>query len=92
MVLQDVNALAFVEILKNEKKMKKIKLFIVILVIAIFTGCSYGNKYDKLILTDQNTGKQYLLRYNIGDTYFISEKVIKIIGNDTICVFEIMGN
>ena len=80
------------ENMENMENIKKIKLFIVILVIAIFTGCSYGNKYDKLILTDQNTGKQYLLRHHAGDTYFISEKVIKISGKDTICVFEIMGN
>ena len=58
------------------------------LVVVLFTGCSDGSKYDKLILTDQNTGKQYLIKHNIGDTYMIDEKVVKISGKDTISVFE----
>jgi len=57
--------------------------------VSLFTGCSDGGKYDKLILTDPNTGKQYLLKYNLGsDAYMIDEKVFKISGKDTICVFE----
>ncbi len=58
------------------------------LAVVLFTGCSDGIKYDKLILTDQNTGKQYLIKHNIGDTYMIDEKVVKISGKDTISVFE----
>ena len=58
------------------------------LAVVLFTGCSDGSKYDKLILTDQNTGKQYLIKHNIGDTYMIDEKVVKIRGKDTISVFE----
>ena len=56
--------------------------------VSLFSGCSDGGKYDKLILTDPNTGKQYLLKYNMNDAYMIYEKVIKISGKDTICVFE----
>ena len=58
------------------------------LAVVLFTGCSDWSKYDKLILTDQNTGKQYLIKHNIGDTYMIDEKVVKISGKDTISVFE----
>jgi hypothetical protein len=58
------------------------------LAVVLFTGCSYGSKYDKLILTDQNTGKQYLIKHNIGDTYMIDEKVVKISGKDTVIMFE----
>lgn len=58
------------------------------LAVVLFTRCSDGSKYDKLILTDQNTGKQYLIKHNIGDTYMIDEKVVKISGKDTISVFE----
>jgi hypothetical protein len=60
----------------------------VILFLHIFTGCSNGSKYDKLILIDQNTNKKYLIKHNIGDTYFIDEEIIKISGKDTIVVFE----
>jgi hypothetical protein len=58
------------------------------LAVVLFTGCSDGSKYDKLILTDPNTGKQYLVKHNVGDTYMIDEKVVKISGKDTISVFE----
>ena len=58
------------------------------LAVVLFTGCSDVSKYDKLILTDPNTGKQYLMKHNVGDTYMIDEKVVKISGKDTISVFE----
>ena len=58
------------------------------LAVVLFTGCSDGSKYDKLILTDQNTGKQYLIKHNIDDTYMIDEKVVKISGKDTVIMFE----
>lgn len=51
-------------------------------------GCDNdGDKYNNLILTDENTGKKYLLKHNFVDSYFIDEAKIKIVGNDTILVF-----
>lgn len=59
--------------------MKKFKIITyVMLAIGLLSGCVSGNNYDELILTDPNTGKQYL----------IHESVIKISGTDTIIVFE----
>lgn len=56
----------------------------------LLQGCGDdGSKYDGLILTDTKTGRQYLLKYTgPGDTYFIDEKVIKIIGKDTTEVWD----
>ena len=63
-----------------------IKLLLVLLV--LFSSCEDSDKFDGLILTDENTGKKYLLKHNGGDTYFIDEQVIQISGKDTIVVFR----
>ena len=54
------------------------------------TSCIFkdGDKYDGLILTDTKTNKVYLLKHNIGDTYFVDEKVLQINGKDTTEVFK----
>jgi len=65
-----------------------LNVMILSLLVAFISGCSDGSKYDKLILTDNNTGKQYLMKHNMGDTYYIDEKVTKISGKDTIDTFE----
>lgn len=54
----------------------------------LFSSCVDGDKFDGLVLTDENTGKKYLLIYNIGDTYMIREQVFQISGKDTSVVFK----
>lgn len=67
----------------------KIKYFIYMLIALIaLSSCTNYDNYDGLILTDNETGRVYLLKHHIGDTYMIDEKVIKIIGRDTTEVFE----
>ena len=75
--------------LKNMINMKnlKFKTLYGILIMLFFIGCADVDKYDGLILTDKNTGKQYLMKHNIGDNYFIDEKRTIISGDDTITVF-----
>ena len=69
-------------------KNKTIKSILLLFVIVIlFSACS-TNKYDGLILTDENTGKKYLLKHNLGDTYFIDEQILYISGKDTTLVFR----
>lgn len=64
----------------------KIKTLLVLLIMTIlFCSC---NKYDGLILTDENTGKKYLLEYNFGNSYFIKEQTLLISGSDTTYVFK----
>ena len=65
--------------------MKKIILLFVIL---FLSSCVDGDMYDGLILIDQNTNKTYLIRHNIGDTYFIDEKQMKIQAADTTFIFD----
>ena len=55
---------------------------------SIFYSCSDA-KYNGLILTDENTGKKYLLKQDdIANTYKISEQVKVIVGNDTTLMFK----
>jgi hypothetical protein len=72
--------------MKRFQKITKGVLY-ALLCVVILSGCD-GSKYDGLILTDTATGREYLLKHNILDTYFIDEKVVKIMGNDTTRVFE----
>lgn len=52
-------------------------------------SCGYtGDKYDGLVLTDENTGKKYLIKHNVLDTYMIYEHTIEISGTDTIYKFK----
>lgn len=70
--------------------MKKIGILMTVFALSI-VGCGgSGSKYeyDGRILTDTNTGKRYLLKYCCGDTYFVSEEVIVINGNDTTKAFR----
>ena len=68
--------------------MKKFGL-IFILFVFLFSGCrSDYDKYDGLIVTDNETDKTYRLEHIVGDNYFIHEKIIKINGRDTSIVFE----
>lgn len=48
----------------------KFKCLCLVLVFGLISGCG-DISYDGLILKDEKTQKQYLLRHNIGDTYFI---------------------
>ena len=57
-------------------------------VLSVLSSCSNDTQKDGLILTDPNTGKLYLLRHNIGDTYFINERKMLIIAKDTTWVFK----
>ena len=62
--------------------------FILLVMCCLFSSCEDGNKYDGLVLTDENTGKKYLLKHNVGDTYMIDEQVLQISGKDTTLVFK----
>jgi len=62
--------------------------FILLVMCCLFSSCIDGSKYDRLVLTDENTGKKYLLKHNIGDTYMIDEQVLQISGKDTTLVFK----
>ena len=65
------------------------KAFSILLVMCcLFSSCSDGSKFDGLVLTDENTGKKYLLKHNIGDTYMIYEQVLQVSGKDTTLVFK----
>ena len=57
-------------------------------VLSVLSSCSNDTEKDGLILTDPNTGKLYLLRHNIGDTYFINERKMLIIAKDTTWIFS----
>lgn len=71
----------------NQMKNKTIKSILLLFTLVIlFSACS--SKYDGLILTDENTGKKYLLRHNLGDNYFIDEQTLYISGKDTTLVFK----
>lgn len=70
-------------------KFKTISKYLLYLIVCVgILSCTDHDKYDKLILTDIKTGRVYRLEHNVGDTYFIDEQVIKIMGKDTITVFE----
>lgn len=62
--------------------------FVTVLLFSVLSSCSNDTQKDGLILTDPNTGKLYLLRHNIGDTYFINERKMLIIAKDTTWVFN----
>lgn len=47
----------------------KLKLFLLTLVVITLIGCTTGDKYNNLIVTD---GKRvFILKHNIGDNYFL---------------------
>ena len=71
------------------KYLRKKLSYVLLLCLVIFSSCE-GNEaeYDGLILTDIKTGRVYLLKHNMSDTYFVDERVIRIIGQDTTEVFE----
>ena len=52
------------------------------------TGCGKYGEVDGLILTDNQTGKKYIIEHNVGINYIIKGEVIKISGTDTVIVFE----
>jgi hypothetical protein len=56
------------------------------LIVVFLTACD--TEKDGMIVTDQNTGKLYLLKHNVGDNYFIFERKMLISGKDTTFVFE----
>ncbi len=62
--------------------------FILLVMCCLFSSCADDDKFDGLVLTDENTGKKYLLKHNIGDTYMIDEQVLQISGKDTTLVFK----
>jgi len=59
-----------------------------VLGVVLFTSCKDGDKYDGLLLLDENTGKRYLIKHNSADSYFIDEMVAIKVGNDTTYVFR----
>ena len=62
--------------------------FILLVMCCLFSSCNNEVHYHGLVLTDENTGKKYLLKHNVGDTYFIDEQVLQISGKDTTMVFK----
>ena len=62
--------------------------FILLVMCCLFSSCADSDKFDGLVLTDEDTGKKYLLKHNIGDTYMIDEQVIQISGKDTTLLFK----
>lgn len=48
------------------------KNIILLLVVLFLSGCVDGDRFDKLIVVDGNGGR-YLLKHNLGDTYFIDK-------------------
>lgn len=70
-------------------RIKKSVLFLSVLIFMLSCiSCSDGSKYDGLVLTDEETGKKYLLKHNSGDTYFVDEEWMQITKNDTIRKFK----
>ena len=70
-------------------KTNKIKVLIFIIsIVFVFASCKDGDKFKGMILVDPNTGDKYLLKHNVGDTYFIDKLEKLIIGNDTTYVFR----
>lgn len=61
----------------------KTTLAILALCAMSLVGCSDGDRFNGLVLTDTNTGKRYLLKHNGGDTYFVDEEITIISGSDT---------
>lgn len=51
-------------------------------------GCEESQNKNGLILIDPNTKKEYLLKKNIGDNYFIYKKQMVISGKDTTYQFK----
>lgn len=66
----------------------KNKIILLFTTCCLFFSCEDGDKYDGLILKDENTNKKYLLKHNILDTYKIVESVQQVLGKDTIIVFK----
>lgn len=62
--------------------------FASLLLCTVLSSCNNETQYDGLVLTDENTGKKYLLKHNVGDTYFIDEQTQQILGKDTTVVFK----
>jgi len=50
------------------------KLIILSSSLLTISACSINDKHDNLIVSDGN-GKKYILKHNIGDTYFVREVV-----------------
>lgn len=54
-------------------KFRKLNLLHILLCAFLLGSCAYRDKYDKEIVKSTKTGKYYLLRHNVGDTYHITE-------------------
>jgi len=63
-------------------------MFLVFAALISFVACKDGNRYGGLVLTDENTGKKYLIKSHMGDAYFIDERVMIINGQDTTYQFK----
>lgn len=72
--------------------MRNLKMFFAAAALISLTACGADslnhNKYGGLILTDENTGKKYLITHSFGDAYFIDERVMIINGKDTTYQFK----
>lgn len=64
------------------------KTIAIILSMLFLVSCYNDTSMNGFVLTDKNTGREYLLKHSIGDNYFIYEKRIIIIGKDTTYAFD----
>ena len=68
--------------------MKNFLIFFV-LIISLYSCSDVNDKHkDQLIVTDTETGIRYKLVLNVGDNFRVLEETIKIVGPDTVTVFE----
>ena len=70
--------------------MKNLKLFIIVLVTALFnscTGVNYG-RYDGMILVEPKSGKRFLLSHSTGVSYLVYREVEEVVDGDTMRVFR----
>ncbi|MEK6829069.1 MAG: hypothetical protein AABY15_03000 [Nanoarchaeota archaeon] len=55
----------------------------------LLSSCvNQAHEYDGLVLTDENTGKKYLLQKDGGYRYTVLEQQPKVIDGDTTYVFQ----
>lgn len=65
------------------------KRTLLLLTLAIgMVACGESQNKNGLILIDPNTKKEYLLKKNAGDNYFIYEKQMVVSGKDTTYQFK----
>lgn len=53
-------------------RLQKTTALLAVSLIFLLSACSMGDRLDKLMVADGD-GHRYLLKHNIGDTYFIED-------------------